>query len=59
MKIEKNNPKTILITQEEYDELKRDQLWSEALSSAGVDNWDGFDYAQDIYHDLLEENGYE
>jgi hypothetical protein len=27
-----------------------------ALQSAGVDNWDGYDYAIEIYENMLKEN---
>jgi len=38
-------PEMIEITKAEYEELIacRNKLW--ALEGAGVDNWDGFDYA--------------
>ena len=30
---------------DEYEELLRDQKLLHALQGAGVDNWDGYDYA--------------
>jgi hypothetical protein len=30
-------------------ELEEDAQFLEALSAAGVDNWDGYDYAQEIF----------
>lgn len=36
---------------------KNDELWLEALDRAGVDNWSGYEYAQEIYDELLEERG--
>lgn len=36
-------------------ELKRlleTQKWADALTAAGVDNWDGYDYAMDMIEDL-------
>jgi len=34
-------------------------LFLEALDQAGVDNWEGYDFAIDIYRDLLKANGLE
>jgi hypothetical protein len=48
---------TVTITQEEYDSLRRQALWLEALESAGVDNWQGCEYARDEYRELLESAG--
>jgi hypothetical protein len=42
---------TITISVAEYEELKNDSLFLDCLRSAGVDNWDGYSYAQE----LLEE----
>lgn len=39
---------TVTISKEEYEELKKDQKFLEALRAAGVDNWEGYDYAFDI-----------
>lgn len=36
---------------EEYQQMKQDQQWLQALEAAGVDNWEGISYA----HELLEE----
>lgn len=38
----------ITITKEEYDELLSDSAFLSALQAAGVDNWDGYDVAQEI-----------
>lgn len=40
---------TVTITKEEYEELVDDQQMLRALESAGVDNWEAYDYAQEIY----------
>ena len=40
------------------DDEKR-LLWLECLESAGVDNWGGYDYARDEYHEALKELGEE
>jgi phage pi2 protein 07 len=36
----------IVITKAEYDLLKADSAWLAALEAAGVDNWEGYEYAQ-------------
>ena len=49
---------TVTITQEEYDHLVDDSEFLGCLRGAGVDNWDGYDYAQSEYlaaHDKDEE----
>lgn len=43
----------ITITKKEYDKLKDDSRWLLCLESAGVDNWDGCDQAQDTLNSLL------
>lgn len=40
-----------LITLEEYQELKADSNLLCALEQAGVDNWDGYDYAMEILNE--------
>ena len=44
------------ITEEEYEELIENSQFLEALEIAGVDNWDGYDEAREIYRDLVKEN---
>lgn len=39
----------IYIPQYEYDQLVESQALLAALRRAGVDNWDGYDYAIEIY----------
>ncbi len=41
--------KTITISVEEYNDLLDDAEFLNALRMAGVDNWDGYDEAIDIY----------
>lgn len=41
----------ITITKKEYDALKEDEALLDALRAAGVDNWDGWDFA----HEMLNE----
>ena len=45
---------TITIPVEHYDEILDDVRFLNALRAAGVDNWDGYDYALEIYNE--EEN---
>ena len=42
------------ITEEEADEFQGSTNWEIALESAGVDNWDGYDFALEIYRELNE-----
>ena len=49
---------TITITKQEYVQLAEDQRFLHALQAAGVDNWEGYDYAFDLLEEgdeLLEE----
>ncbi len=38
----------VTITKKEYDRLIKRDNWLESLEAAGVDNWEGYDYACDI-----------
>lgn len=38
----------VTISKKEYSELLENTEFLNALQAAGVDNWDGFDYAIDI-----------
>jgi hypothetical protein len=43
-------PKThVLVDIEVLKELQDQALWLDCLDTAGVDNWDGYDYAAEIY----------
>lgn len=46
---------TVTITRKEYESLKEDAMFLEALQSAGVDNWGGYDYAIDIWDEMKGE----
>lgn len=46
---------TVTISVEEYEELIESQVWEQALQQAGVDNWDGYDEAIQIYQELKGE----
>lgn len=48
------NAETVTITKDEYESLLEDSNFLCALESAGVDNWDGYDYARDIFVDMGE-----
>ena len=41
---------TIEISKTLYDELLDDQKFLRALRIAGVDNWDGYDFALEVYY---------
>lgn len=40
----------IVLTQSEYDTLLNDQFLLQCLRHAGVDNWDGWDFALEEYN---------
>ena len=48
------NNEVVTITLDEYEQLKEDSAFLSALEQAGVDNWDGYDFAREIYQ---EQNG--
>lgn len=37
----------IEITKDEYEQLKKDSAFLDALRGAGVDNWEGYELAQE------------
>lgn len=41
----------ITITKAEYDHLLENSLWLACLEDTGVDNWDGYDFARELFHD--------
>lgn len=43
--------KTVTISEEEYQSLLDDQLWLSCLENSGVDNWDGYDYARELFNE--------
>lgn len=45
----------IEISEERYFKLLKDSQFLEALRAAGVDNWDGYDYAFEILDEIYEE----
>lgn len=40
---------TVTISKEQYDELLERDRWLDALEAAGVDNWQGYDFAHEIF----------
>lgn len=42
---------TITITKKEYNSLLEDSKWLQALEGAGVDNWQGYDYAKELFNE--------
>lgn len=48
MKQHADQTKTVVITKVEYDSLKEDAAWLQALENAGVDNWSGIDFAREL-----------
>ena len=46
-----NGDGTVTIGKDEYEELLHDQRFLYALEGAGVDNWDGYEYAQESMGD--------
>lgn len=45
---------TITIPKAEYDELLANQRWVDCLEGAGVDNWEGYDEAVELYQEDAE-----
>jgi len=47
-----NTEPMVTITAKEHEELLRAAMWEQALELAGVDNWEGYDVAVEIYQDM-------
>lgn len=47
--------KTIEIPYELFQEMKDDIGWLRALEIAGVDNWEGIDYASELYRQGMKD----
>lgn len=45
---------TVAIPKAEYEKLLEDQFWLECLESAGVDNWEGYDEAIQLFKENEE-----
>ena len=44
------------ITQERLEELEKAETFLEALQAVGVDNWDGYDDAIDVFRETYPED---
>jgi PHD/YefM family antitoxin component YafN of YafNO toxin-antitoxin module len=44
---------TVTISKKKYESLKEDARWLQCPENAGVDRWEGYDYAREL---LNEEN---
>lgn len=45
----------VTITKAEYVQLLEDSHWLSCLEAAGVDNWEGFDYAREMYFEQQDD----
>lgn len=41
----------VTISKKDYDELVKDQEFLSALQAAGVDNWEGYDFAREMFNE--------
>lgn len=41
----------VIVPTQEYEELLDDVLFLDSLRAAGVDNWEGYEYAVDSYNE--------
>lgn len=46
---------TVTLPMAMYDELLEDSRWLVALQNAGVDNWNGYDFARELYNEESDE----
>jgi hypothetical protein len=46
---------TVTISTDEYESLKESDRKLSALEAAGVDNWEGYDYAMEILEEMEDE----
>lgn len=51
-----SDKKTVTISNEEYESLLEDRRFLRALEAAGVDNWEGYQYAFEDEDELDEED---
>jgi hypothetical protein len=49
---------TVTISKAEYDELVKDQTFLKCLMGAGVDNWEGYDFAIETYQEDYPDEDY-
>lgn len=50
------NEETVTISKAEYESLKDDSRWVMCLENAGVDCWEGYDFARELYNEMEAEN---
>lgn len=48
------NEETITISMKEYESLVEREIWLSCLEGAGVDNWEGYDYAFEIKREMYD-----
>lgn len=48
---------TVTISKEDYEEMLNEIVWLRCLDEAGVDNWEGYSYASDLYREASKDNG--
>lgn len=46
---------TVTISKKEYESLLEDQWFLQCLQRAGVDNWNGYDYAVELSQEEAED----
>jgi len=46
------NEETVTISKKEYESLKEDARWRQAYECAGVDNWQGCDFANELLQEM-------
>lgn len=42
---------TVIISSAEYERLTDRDFWLDCLEAAGVDNWQGYDFAREMYEE--------
>jgi len=47
---------TITITKSEYDRLNKRSAFLDAIGAAGVDNWEGYRHAQEIFEEFNDDD---
>lgn len=48
---------SVSISKKEYSRLLQQDEWVSCLDQAGVDNWEGIDYAIELYDQYQQDNG--
>ncbi len=47
---------TVTISTDEYEKLLNKKTWLQCLENAGVDNWDGMEFAYEEYRSLVPDD---